>query len=78
MSRYKVEYYNKVWRDWLAFDQWFYETKEQAEKQIEFYKKKYPEFETRIAQIDIPDERPKRKARKNLGTKVSVEKTRTY
>jgi hypothetical protein len=75
MSRYKVEYYNKVWKDWLAFDQWFYETKEQAEKQIEFYKKEYPEFKTRITQTTILDEKPRRPSKRNLGTNVSSEKT---
>lgn len=67
---YQIEYYNKVFKDWLAFDQWFYETKEQAEKQIEFYKKEYSNFETRIVEIKILEKKPNTKKTKIMIDKV--------
>jgi len=76
MSHYQIEYYNKIWRDWLAFDQKFYQTKEQAKKQAETYKQQHPKFETRIIQTTILDEKPRRTRKRNLETKVSSEKIR--
>lgn len=66
---YQIEYYNKVFKDWLAFDQWFYKTKEQAKKQIEFYKKEYSNFETRIVEIKILEKKPNTKK-----TKIAIDK----
>jgi hypothetical protein len=71
---YQIEYYNKLWKDWLAFDQLFYQTEEQAQKIIDAYKENIPEIKTRIIQTNILNEKPKRTRKRNLGTKVSTEK----
>jgi hypothetical protein len=72
---YQIEYYNKLWKDWLAFDQKFYKTEEQARKVADEYKQHKTGIQTRIIQTNILNEKPKRPSRKNLGTKVSTEKT---
>ena len=74
MSHYQIEYYNKLWKDWLAFDQLFYKTEEQAQKRIDEYKDSVPEIKTRIIQTTILDEKPKRYRRKSLETRVTTEK----
>jgi hypothetical protein len=74
MSHYQIEYFNKLWNDWIAFDQLFYNTQEQAQKRIDEYKESVPGFQTRIIQTTILDEKPKRTGKRNLGTKVSTEK----
>jgi ABC-type Fe3+-hydroxamate transport system substrate-binding protein len=71
---YQIEYYNKLWRDWLAFDQLFYQTEEQAQKIIDAYKQNIPEIKTRIIQTNILNEKLRRTRSKNLARKVSVEK----
>jgi hypothetical protein len=73
---YQIEYYNKLWRDWLAFDQLFYKTEEDAQKAINYYieTRKPSNFQTKIIQTNILDEKPKKKPRKNLGAKVTTEK----
>jgi hypothetical protein len=75
MPHYQIEYYNKLWRDWIAFDQEFYQTQEQAQTCINNYKESVPEIRTRIIQTTILDEKPRRTHKQNLGTTVSVEKT---
>jgi len=75
MPHYQIEYYNKLWRDWIAFDQEFYQTEEQAQTRINNYKESVPEIQTRIIQTTILDEKPRRTRKQNLGTTVSVEKT---
>jgi hypothetical protein len=74
MPHYQIEYYNKLWKDWLAFDQQFYKTEEQARKRIDEYKESVPDFQTRIIQTTILDEKPRRTRRKDLAGKVNVEK----
>jgi hypothetical protein len=76
MPHYQIEYYNKLWRDWIAFDQKFYQTEEQAQARINNYKESVPEIQTRIIQTTILDEKPRRPSKRNLGTKVSSEKIR--
>jgi hypothetical protein len=71
---YQIEYYNNLWKDWIAFDQLFYKTEEQAQKRIDEYKESVPEIKIRIVQTTILDEKPKRTRKRNMGTKVSVEK----
>jgi hypothetical protein len=71
---YQIEYYNKLWRDWLAFDQEFYQTEEQAQKNIDAYKQNIPQIKTRIIQTNILNEKPRRTRSKNLAREVSVEK----
>jgi hypothetical protein len=71
---YQIEYYNKIWKDWLAFDQLFYKTKEQAQKVINAYK---PKIKTRIVQTNILNEKPKKVRTERVGPTVTVEKTRT-
>jgi hypothetical protein len=71
---YQIEYYNKLWNDWIAFDQLFYKTEEQARKRIDEYKESVPDFQTRIIQTTILDEKPRRTRAKNLAGKISVEK----
>ena len=68
---YQIEYYNKLWKDWLAFDQLFYKTEEAARKRIDEYKESVPNIKTRIVQTTILDEKPRRKSKRNLGTKVN-------
>jgi hypothetical protein len=71
---YQIEYYNKLWKDWLAFDQLFYKTEEAARKRADEYKEHKTGIKIRIIQTTILDEKPKRTRRKSLGTKVSTEK----
>jgi hypothetical protein len=71
---YQIEYYNKLWNDWLAFDQLFYKTEEAAQKRIDEYKESIPEIQTRIIQINILNEKPRRARSKNLARKVTIEK----
>jgi hypothetical protein len=61
---YQIEYYNKLWRDWLAFDQLFYQTEEQAQKRIDEYKQSVPEIEIRIIQTTILEKKLKQKKSK--------------
>jgi hypothetical protein len=71
---YQIEYYNKLWNDWIAFDQLFYKTEEQARKRIDEYKESVPDFQTRIIQTTILDEKPRRTRSKSLARKVTIEK----
>ena len=68
---YQIEYYNKMWKDWLAFDQLFYKKEEDAQARINSYKESVPEIRTRIVQTTILKEKPKLKKTK---TKVKAEK----
>ena len=70
---FRIEYYNDLWRDWLDFDQQFYKTEEQARKRIDKYKESVPDFQTRIIQTTILDEKPKR-ARKQNTQSVRIER----
>jgi ribosomal protein L23 len=74
---FQIEYYNKLWKDWLAFDQLFYKTEEDAQKRIEEYKESIPEIKTRIIQTTILDEKPKKARAKRVGRTVTVEKAGT-
>jgi hypothetical protein len=74
MSHYQIEYYNNLWKDWLAFDQLFYKNEEDAQKRINEYKESVPKIRTRIIQTTILNEKPRRTRKRNLGTKVSTEK----
>jgi hypothetical protein len=74
MPHYQIEYYNKLWKDWLAFDQLFYKTEEDAQKRIDEYNEHKLRIKTRIIQTTILDEKSKRTRKRNLGTKVSSEK----
>jgi len=67
---YQIEYYNKLWKDWLAFDQLFYKTEEDAQKCIDEYKELVPVIKTRIVQTTILEKRIKLKKSK---TNVKVE-----
>jgi len=71
---YQIEYYNQLWKDWLAFDQQFYQTEQQAQKVIDVYKQNIPKIKTRIVQTSILNEKPRQTRKRNLGTKVSAEK----
>jgi len=71
---YQIEYYNKLWKDWIAFDQEFYQTEEDAQKRIDEYKQHKTGIKTRIVQTNILDEKPKKARSKRLGRTVSVEK----
>lgn len=68
---YQIEYYNKMWKDWIAFDQFFYKKAEDAQARIDEYKESVPEIKTRIIQTTILEEKPKRNKTK---TKVKTEK----
>ena len=69
---YQIEYYNKLWKDWIAFDQVFYKTQEQAQARIDDYKESVPEMEMRIIQTTILTDKPKRSKKKT--TKVTTER----
>lgn len=62
---YQIEYYNKLWKDWLAFDQKFYKTEEAARKVVENYKQNETGIKLRLTQTTILDEKPKRARSKN-------------
>jgi ABC-type Fe2+-enterobactin transport system substrate-binding protein len=74
---FQIEYYNKLWKDWLAFDQQFYKTEKDAQKRIDEYKENVSEIKTRIIQTTILDEKPKKTRAKRVGRTVSVEKAKT-
>ncbi len=57
---YQIEYHNKLWRDWLAFDQVFYQTEQQAQAVIDSYKENIPDIKTRVIQTNILNEKPRR------------------
>jgi trimethylamine:corrinoid methyltransferase-like protein len=65
MSHYQIEYYNSLWKDWIAFDQLFYKTEEQARKRANEYKKHKLKIKTRIIETAILDEKSKRTRSKN-------------
>jgi hypothetical protein len=71
---YRIEYWNKLWNNWLDFDNEFYKNESSARKVVEDYKQSVPDIKIRITQTNILSEKPKRTSRKNLGTKVTVEK----
>jgi hypothetical protein len=74
---YQIEYYNNLWKDWIAFDQLFYKTEEAARKVADEYKQNKTGIKIRIAQTTILDEKPKKSRAKRVGPTVTVEKTRT-
>jgi hypothetical protein len=74
---YQIEYYNNLWKDWIAFDQLFYKTEEAARKVADKYKQNKTGIKIRIIQTTILDEKPKKSRTKRVGPTVTVEKTRT-
>jgi hypothetical protein len=58
-GHYQIEYWNKMWKDWIAFDQVFYKTEEQAQRRIDEYKESVPDIKTRIIHTTILVSRPK-------------------
>jgi len=74
---YQIEYYNKLWKDWLAFDQLFYQTEQQAQAVIDSYKENIPDIKTRIIQTNILNEKPKKTRTRGVGRTVTTEKART-
>jgi hypothetical protein len=74
---YQIEYYNKLWKDWLAFDQLFYQTEQQAQAVIDSYKKNIPDIKPRIIQTNILNEKPKKARSRRVGRTVTTEKART-
>ena len=73
MPHYQIEYFNKLWNDWIAFDQLFYKTQEQAQKRIDEYKESVPKIKTRIIQTTILDEKP-RTSRSKSASSIRVER----
>jgi len=65
MPHYRIEYYNKLWKDWLDFDQEFYKTEEAARERVDEYKEHKTRDKIRIVQTTILDEKPKRTRSKN-------------
>lgn len=70
---YQIEYYNDLWKDWLAFDQEFYKTEEAARKVADDYKQNKTGIKIRITQTTILDEKPRR-ARSKSTQSVRVER----
>jgi len=68
---YQIQYYNKMWKDWLNFDQICYKTEEQCQERIDEYKESIPDIKTRIVQTTILTDKPKRYRKKK--TKVTSE-----
>lgn len=71
---YRIEFYSDLWKDWVYFDEKIYKVKEQAQSRIDEYKSHKTGLELRTTQITIINERPKRVSRKDMGTKITVEK----
>ena len=71
-SHYQIEYYNKMWKDWLAFDQLFYKSEKDAKSRINAYMESVPDIQTRIVQTTILIDKPKRS--KKQTAKVTTEK----
>jgi hypothetical protein len=74
---YQIEYYNNLWKDWIAFDQLFYKTEEAARKVADDYKENKTGIKTRIIQTTILDEKPKKPRAKRVGPTITVEKAGT-
>lgn len=53
MSHYQIEYYNKMWKDWIAFDNHFYKTEEDAQKRVDEYNEHKLGIKTRIIKTEI-------------------------
>lgn len=74
MPRYRIEYYNELWKDWIYFDTYFYVTKKDAQVRVKEYNNHDLDVKLRITKTTILDEKPRRTRRKDLGTKVTTEK----
>lgn len=70
---FQIEYYNNLWKDWLAFDQQFYKTEEAACKVVHDYKQNRTGIKLRITQTTILDEKLRTARSKNI-RRVNVEK----
>jgi hypothetical protein len=70
---FQIEYYNNLWKDWLAFDQEFYKTEEAARKVADDYKQNKTGIKIRITQTTVLDEKPRR-ARSKSSSSVRVER----
>ena len=70
---YQIEYYNKLWNDWLAFDQQFYKTEKHARKVADEYKQNKTGINIRITHTTILDEKPRRTRKQNTQS-VRVER----
>ena len=73
MPHFQIEYYNKLWKDWLAFDQQFYKTEEAARKVADEYKQNKTGIKTRIIQTTILDEKPRTTRSKNI-RRIGIER----
>jgi hypothetical protein len=69
---YQIQYFNKMWNDWLMFDQLFYKSEVSAQKRIDEYKESIPDIKTRIIQTTVMAPRPK-VSRKKKDIKVTTE-----
>ena len=70
---YQIQYFNKMWNDWLMFDQLFYKSEVSAQKRIDEYKESVPDIKIRIVQTTILTDKPKR-YRKKKETKITTER----
>jgi hypothetical protein len=50
---YCIEYYNKLFKQWLRYNQLKYPTQEQAQEEIDNYTKHKLEIEMRIYKLEI-------------------------
>lgn len=66
---FQVEYYNKLWKDWLPLDQCFYLTEHQARQQALIYTDKHLDTQTRIVTTDILRKKPSKKTVKKITVK---------
>lgn len=66
---YQIEYYNKMWKDWLLFDQALYKTEKNAQLQIDTYRETNCKIKTRIIKTNIIAQKvDKRKKRVKITT----------
>jgi hypothetical protein len=50
---YKIEYYNKLWKSWIRFDQKEYKTQQSAQERIDGYKEHQTGIKLRLIRTEI-------------------------
>lgn len=52
---YKIEYYNKLWKSWIRFDQKEYKTQQSAHARINEYKEHKTGLKLRLVKTEVLD-----------------------
>ena len=52
---YTIEYYNKLWKDWIRFDQKKYKTQQSAQDRINEYREHKTGLKLRLVKTEVLD-----------------------